>query len=415
MTDKTASGLTIKQNMLWNMMGSAIGLACQWIISILVVRLASDMASAGIYSLAMSVYAIFSPIANFGLYTYIITEMEDRFSIGEYVTLCSLTSSATIIVTTVYAMFTCRSNAWTPIAIYAIYKGIATVLDILHAADQRAHRMDFIGISLAAQGILSLLGFIAFFLITDNLTITIGVMALLTLAVGLLYDLPKARSLYEIKFGITKKKALAILSGCALIVVANMANGAFASLPRQSLSTIMGDSALGIYASVATPVAIIQVGATYIYNPLIGYFAEAFHQKDKRTFAKYGVVTIGGIALVGIMAIFGGLLLGRPVLNLLYGSTVASYSHLLTPLIVSSIFLGIAGFLSQLLVAVRSLRLMLIGGVAALIVSLVSSHPLVIALGMNGATLALILATLTSIAISLIGIAIQTKERFKRR
>ncbi len=51
--------LSVKQNMVWNMVGSAIGLACQWAISIIVVRLATDMESAGLYSLAVSVYGIF--------------------------------------------------------------------------------------------------------------------------------------------------------------------------------------------------------------------------------------------------------------------------------------------------------------------------------------------------------------------
>lgn len=70
--------LTVKQNMVWNMAGSAIGLGCQWAISILVVRLAPDLTSAGLYSLAMSVYGIFSPIAQFGMYTYLITDMKNQ-------------------------------------------------------------------------------------------------------------------------------------------------------------------------------------------------------------------------------------------------------------------------------------------------------------------------------------------------
>ena len=109
---KSDKGLSVKQNMLWNMVGSSIGLACQWAISIIVVRLATDMESAGLYSLAVSVYGIFSPIANFGMYTYLITDMDNKNTVGEYLSLVSLTSFCALAVTQLYAMIACRPNAW---------------------------------------------------------------------------------------------------------------------------------------------------------------------------------------------------------------------------------------------------------------------------------------------------------------
>ena len=155
--------LSVRQNMIWNMAGSIIGMACQWLISIIVVRLAADMSSAGLYSLAMSVFAIFSPIANFGMYTYIVTDMEDRNTSGEYITISLFTSLAAIIVTTAYAVVTCRPNALPVVFSYALYKGITIIIDIIHAVDQKAHRMDYIGISLGLQGILPLLSFAVVF------------------------------------------------------------------------------------------------------------------------------------------------------------------------------------------------------------------------------------------------------------
>ena len=50
----------------------------------LLLNFATDMKSAGLYSLAVSVYGILSPIANFGMYTYLITDMDDKNTVGEY-------------------------------------------------------------------------------------------------------------------------------------------------------------------------------------------------------------------------------------------------------------------------------------------------------------------------------------------
>lgn len=404
--------LSVKQNMLWNMVGSSIGLACQWAISIIVVRLAADMESAGLYSLAVSVYGIFSPIANFGMYTYLITDMDNKNTVGEYLTLVSLTSFCAIAVTQLYAMITCRPNAWIVIGSYALYKGIAVVIDIMHAADQKAHRMDYIGISLAMQGVLSLAAFTLVFFFSNNLVASTLAMAAATLVVGLFYDLPRTKGLFSLRFGIGRRKAVMILSGCSLIVVASIATGAFASLPRQSLSNIMGDSMLGIYASVATPVAIIQVGSTYIYNPLIGYFAESYHASNNKRFKDLVRNTVIGILAIGVLALLGAAVFGKPVLWLLYGRAVAEHVDLLFPLIISSLLLGVASFLSNLLVAVRALRMMVVGSFVALILSAALSNPLITAFGMNGATYALMVACVSSIAVSGAGIYMQTKNHF---
>lgn len=396
--------LSVRQNMIWNMAGSIIGMACQWLISIIVVRLAADMSSAGLYSLAMSVFAIFSPIANFGMYTYIVTDMEDRNTSGEYITISLFTSLAAIIVTTAYAAATCRPNALPVVFSYALYKGITIIIDIIHAVDQKAHRMDYIGISLGLQGILTLLSFTFVFATTQNLTVSVLSMALVTLLICIAYDLPRAKVLTHIRLGISPSRAMGILASCSLIVLANIATGAFASIPRQSLSAIMGDAALGIYASVATPVAIIQVCSTYIYNPLIGYFAESYHSCNRPSFIRLTLFTLIGITAIGLISYLGAILLGKPVLAFLYGTEVAKHSDLLSLLLLSSVLLGVSSFLCNLLVAVRALKIMMIGSISALGFAVLTSSPLITAFGMDGATAALLIACSASILISCFGI-----------
>lgn len=412
MDKQTQKTLTLKQNMLWNMLGSAVGLACQWAISILVVRLAPDLNSAGLYSLAMSVYGIFSPIAQFGMYTYIITDMDGRNSIGEYVSLSIATGFAALLLTSGYALLTCRPNSWPIIIAFAVYKGIATVIDIFHAADQKSHRMDYIGISLALQGLLSLGSFAAVYLISCNLTYSIIAMGICTLGIGLIYDLPRTRTLHHLHLGISLGKAKTILCACSLIVFSCVLNGGFASLPRQFLSQELGDAALGIYASIATPVAIIQVGSTYIYNPLIGYFAESFHSGDRSKFIQLIKGAVLGIVAIGLVSLFGAAILGRPLLALLYGNEVASYSAVMMPLIASSVLLGVSGFLGNLLVAVRALPTMIIGSGVSFAIVVASAATCIEYFGMNGATLSLIAGCIGSIAVSCFGVFKQAKNHF---
>lgn len=116
--------------------------------------------------------------------------------------------------------------------------------------------------------------------------------------------------------------------------------------------------------------------------------------------------------MVGIIAILAGSALGKPILELLYGSEVASHTELLNPLILSSILLGATAFFNNLLIAVRSLRIMVVGSFIALAASAILSQPLLVLFGMNGATIALMVASTASIVTSCIGIALQIKARF---
>jgi len=56
--------LSIKQNMMYNTFGSIVLLVCQWLTTVLVVRL-SNYENAGMLSLAMSVTNVFFGFASF--------------------------------------------------------------------------------------------------------------------------------------------------------------------------------------------------------------------------------------------------------------------------------------------------------------------------------------------------------------
>ena len=57
--------LSMKRNMVWNTAGSMTSLVCQWLITVLVVRIAGGYEAAGVYSLAVSVFGIFAPVAQY--------------------------------------------------------------------------------------------------------------------------------------------------------------------------------------------------------------------------------------------------------------------------------------------------------------------------------------------------------------
>ena len=184
--------LSMKRNMLWNSAGSFTNLLAQWLITVLVVRIASGYDAAGLYSLAVSVYGIFAPVAQYRMYTYQISDTRHENTVGEYFTLRVITNGIALVACFGYALLTCPLSAVPAIMLYGLFKSAALLIDVFHACDQRHYRMDYIGISLAMQGVTSLAIFALAFSLTQNLEVTLALMSLALLVIGLVYDMPRS-------------------------------------------------------------------------------------------------------------------------------------------------------------------------------------------------------------------------------
>lgn len=376
--------LSMKRNMLWNSAGSFTNLLAQWLITVLVVRIASGYDAAGLYSLAVSVYGIFAPVAQYRMYTYQISDTRHENTVGEYFTLRVITNGIALVACFGYALLTCPLSAVPAIMLYGLFKSAALLIDVFHACDQRHYRMDYIGISLAMQGVSSLAIFALAFSLTQNLEITLALMSLALLVIGLVYDMPRSNGFEKLRLGITWRKTRYLLLKCLPIVIGALAMAAAVSAPRQYLFDAMGEAALGVYASVAAPVAIIQTGASYIYYPLIGYFADYYDRGEKRKLIGLLLRVTGGIALVGVACAVLLELFGAPILEMFFANNIGQYAYLLVPMIVSAMITAYVWFLNDLLIAVRDFRGNLIGSIVPLVVALACMVPFVQWWGMNG-------------------------------
>lgn len=384
--DEAEAPLTIRQNMIWNSLGSMVNLGCQWLLSVLMVRFAGGYEAAGAYSLAMAVYGIFAPIAQYRMYTYQVSDVTNENTTGEYLAFRFVTDALAFLSVAVYTLATCDQSSWGIILLFSIYKIVATIIDVLHACDQRNHRMDYIGKSLALQGVISLAVFCVLFIGTQSLEFTFFGMTVGILAIAVVYDLPRSRQFGTIVPRISIRKTLRLLVRCLPIVLAGIAVSATPSIPRQYLSNAFGESALGVYSSVAAPVAIIQMGASYIYNPLMGYFSERYAECDKKGFMRLFASSSCAIALIGLACAIGLAIFGEPLLVLVFGESIRSYAYLLLPLVAFAFLTGFSWFLNDLLIALRSFRAATTAGIVGFVAMLASVVPVVDAYQLAGVT-----------------------------
>lgn len=395
------TSLSIKQNMLWNSAGSLLYLVCQWLITVFVVRLSSGFDAAGALSLAMAVGNVFSPIAQYKMRSYQVSDVKKKISAGEYVGFRILTIVTALILSIAYAAMTIPSEMIVTVLLYVLFKAIDSFIDVLHGVDQQNMRLDYCGKSLAMRGVLSLLGFCIALKLSNSLELAVCAMCLSTAPV-VIYDYRRSSQFDDLRPHFSLELAKRLTVQCFPAVIGFACCSAVATVARQQLNAISGTEMLGIYASVCTPVVVVQAGAGYIYSPLLGYFASAFERGD---FKKYRNMLIKvSLCLAGLTAasFLGFTLFGKPLLSVVFGTKIARYSWLMYAAIVSVVLCAYSAFLSDQLIVVRKMWNILLANGISLVITPILSNKLISNQGMNGTSIATIVAYALSSAIMLV-------------
>jgi len=376
--------LSLRTNMLWSSAGSITRLACNYLVGVAVVRLSHGFDAAGGLALIMAIANLINPFADYRLRTIQVTDTKGERSAGEYVGLRVLTTALAFVIGVVYSLATAALNLLPLIAMYLVYSLATNFIEVLHAIDQRHRRMDYIGKSYILQGVTTLAAFCVVLWLANSLMAAIVAMAVATILVGVVYDVPRSAQFERLRPVIDIRPALSLLVTLFPLVIAQVCSSSVLTLPRQYLESSAGSEALGIYNSVASPVVIVQMGAVYVYSPLMGEFADRFHSTNKRSALALLWRTIGGILVVTAVAAALLLLLGDPVLRLIFGDKIIGHTDLLLPAIICTVMTAFAWFMNDLLIAVRDLKAGFLGNALAAVGSLVSMKALVDAFGMNG-------------------------------
>lgn len=385
---QVAEPLSLKQNMLWNSTGSLFYLVCQWLITVLVVRLSSGFDSAGLLSLATSVVGTFGTFANYKIGTYQISDIHHENSLAEYLAFRCITLGIAFGACLVYSFFTCPLYSIVTIVLYYAYKGVGLLIDILHGTDQQHRRMDYTGKSFILQGLLSISSFVVVFCLTQNLNAAIVAMTVLVLGVLFIYDCPRAGQFEPLGLSINRRKVFHLLRTSLPAVIASVAASAIFTIPKQYLLSTSGDAALGIYSSIAAPALIVQMGAQYLYGPLLDIFPKRFFDGRMSEFRHLLIRTAFSIIGVAIVCSAGVFFIGEPLLILVFGESIRPHVYLLQPVLLSTTLTAFLWFFGDLLITVRDFRANFIGNVLALVAVVPLSIVCVNLWGMNGVSFA---------------------------
>lgn len=399
--DNQPKPLDIKKNMLYNTIGSLTYQGCLWITTVLVVILSSGYSDSGILSFAMTIGNMFTAVGTYNMRTYQVSDIKGKYSQRNYVGFRLLTLIIGVILLGIYSIVV-SPDSLTLIAVFAylLFKVDESFCDVLYGVDQRGERMDYIGISQFIRGILIVLAFSLGLYLSQNIILAILAMYPAGLLVTIVYDIPHARRMGDIRPQLKKEQAKSLLIECLPIVLEILFLGMIVSVARQYYANAYGAERLGIYAAVATPAVLIQAAARFLYAPALVPLSEKWNDSPKESFLPFfrkTLLVMAGFIIVGVAVLAWA---GPILLNLVYGQKVEGYTYLFTNVLISTSALAVLYYLTDVLVLCRDIKGSLISASAALAIALSTMVPLEAIFDMQGINYVVILSSVIGISVS---------------
>ena len=388
-------------NIFYNSFGTMFYYGCQWLTTLLVVRL-SGYTDAGVYSLAMTFTAAFAILALYNTRQYQVADVTGEYSDKTYIRSRFLAMAIAFAICVAGLLV----NDYTPyqwgvILLYMMYKCVEAWVDVYYGIDQKNGRMDFICYSYLIRGVLMLAGFCGVLYLTKNLVLAVGTITALALLSAVFYDRRVAMR-FIAKDAKSDGEALKrlMIAMIPLVVVA-VTNNLSISFPKYFLERYYDDATLGYYTSVATPSMIVQVGAQTIFIPLIKPLADRLLEHDRKGFVGILKKVAAVFAALSVLALLLSALLGEWFLVLVFQEEIRPYTYLFVPIIVTTLLISVNACLFPVCTVLKEIRGQLAVGIGGIVSSFLASVVFVKKYSMDGVVIALLITLGVQIIIEL--------------
>ncbi|MFC4454708.1 lipopolysaccharide biosynthesis protein [Deinococcus sonorensis] len=395
-TPNSQKGLSLRRNISWTLVGNLVYALSQWGMLVILARMSSPHI-VGQYSLALAVSAPVYMALNLQLRGVQATDANKTYLFGDYLVLRVVTTIIGLIFLSVI-VYRYAPDTRIVIGLISLAKAFETISDVLYGRMQAHERMDSIARSTLIKGPVSLLALFVGFL-WEGLPGAAGLLAAGWLLLLVAYDLPNALRMStkdDIRWGGIRVLWQLFKVSAPLGIVMGLVS-LNTNIPRYQIEASLNTSALGIYSALAyitVAISLIINATGQAVSPrLARYFAEG----NKEGFFKilYKMLSIG--IFLGMVGIIGASILGRLVLNLMYGAAYSEYAPLLVTIMVAAGFGYLASFLGYTMTAARKFKEQVPLFLICTAITYMLSYIFVPRYGLSGAALATLISNVVQL------------------
>jgi O-antigen/teichoic acid export membrane protein len=402
---------SFRKDFLWVLVANVVFAASQLGLYMIMTRFTTDLAI-GYYTWAASIAGMLILFTNLNLRGLLATDASEEFTFSQYL---SLRLVMTSLATAVLLVVTIAAGYGLEALLVALAVGalrlVQSASDIFWGQFMQKLRMRWLATGKIMRSVLGIT--VAAFVIwaTGSTALGIAVMASIRLSVLLFYEMPRSRKLDSWKLSFRRWRPLAKLAWMGLPLGASaLAVSLSVYLPRFFIVAYQGEVALGQFGAISVFIAMVSMVTNALGQSAAPRLAQYYHSNLKA----YVTFLLKLVALglcIALTAVAGALLLGRPILSILYTPDYADLAPVFVWVIGASALNGVGVFFAAAITAARILRMQLVARILQNVILALLCWWLVPRYGLVGAAQALAAAC----AVNILSYALLTVWAIARR
>lgn len=379
----------------WNAV-SAVVLAMQSPVILMVMNRTNGVYDAGIFSIAIAVGNLMMYVGQYGLRRFQSSDIREQYTFNSYHGMRVVTCLLMVIASLAYCVFgsmfrNYSGDKFIVVFLVCMLKLFQAYTDVYHGHMQQKGRLDVATKCSSIRYAFEIAAYCITLIIVPDLVlatcICVGVsfvvMMLTTINAGRYYS-----DSLKPEFNLRKLRSLAI-DGFPLFM-SMFLNIYVGNAPKYAIDAYLTDDVQAIFNMIFMPAFVIQIIAHFIFNPILTTYAELWMDEEESKFRQMmKLVRKQCLFVLGllVLAIFVALTIGLPILSLWFGEDLSGYKAELCIIMFGGAMLAYSVYFSTIIAIIRVQRSLIICYGAVSIISLLISRNLVVEHGMIGASL----------------------------
>lgn len=403
----------IKQNLLWNTVGTTLNAFNSLFFMIIVTRI-NGVEKAGIFAIAFSTACILYSVGVYAGRVYQVTETDNRISDKDYIANRIITTVLMIIL--VLALCLVKGYDVEKILIFiliTVYKAIEALFDVVHGIFQKNEKLEIAGKALFIKAICSIIVFAIVDLITKNIIISILAITIAYAIISILYDLKKVKQFIKEEKKIQKDSIIKIFKGGFYIFAISFLSMYVVNAPKYSIDNYLVSESQTIFAIIVMPATVIALAAQCLIHPYLNQILETYKNNDYSLLKKIIRKIVIIIGAFGIICTIFGYLIGTQILGFIYNVDLSEYKLGLSIIIVAATLYTLTPIYSSVLTTIRKTKSQFVIYIIVSIFAMIISAILTKLVGIYGAIVAYLIIMFFLSSIYIIYSNIELRKIFK--
>lgn len=369
----------------WNTAASLMASAST-VIMLATVTHTVGLAAGGIFSFASTIGLQLLTVGNFEVRTFHMTDVSRSFPFGTYLALRLVTTAVMLAGIVAYSLLTPRADGGTlAVGLVAALNVFDAFEDVYYCELQRCGRLDLAGRARFIRLLATTLSFCVALALTRDLLTGAAVSVAVSTVALLVAFLPPSRRLFATAPAWRWGAMVHLAGACLPLFLTAFVSMWLVNSPKYAIERYLTDDAQGVFAIIAMPAMAINLLTQFVYRPLVTRLATQWAEGDHSGFLRGIGKGLVGTAVAFIVVEAGCVLVGIPLLSVVFGQDVSGSLPALLVLVAAGALNAAGVVLYYALATMRLQRLVLVAYVLAAGSALVSQALLVPSAGLAGA------------------------------